>query len=96
MMREAHLGSTLGPLSLSTESLKDLVATCGGNMEDPAEGTKMVDALTPPPSDASSPSHSSPLSFGGLSGTDSEPDSPSCEEAKVSKGSRRTWGIGLA
>ncbi|XP_013929171.1 PREDICTED: sterol regulatory element-binding protein 1-like [Thamnophis sirtalis] len=44
---------------------------------------KMMDALTPPPSDAGSPSHSSPLSFGGVSGTDSEPDSPSCEEAKV-------------
>lgn len=60
-------------------------------MEDPTEGMKMMDALTPPPSDAGSPSHSSPLSFGGISGTDSEPDSPSCEEAKV-----RTWGIGLA
>uniref|UniRef100_A0A0B8RP38 Sterol regulatory element-binding protein 1 n=1 Tax=Philothamnus irregularis TaxID=1899461 RepID=A0A0B8RP38_9SAUR len=65
------------------KSLKDLVATCGGNMEDPAEGMKMMDALTPPPSDAGSPSHSSPLSFGAISGTDSEPDSPSCEEAKV-------------
>uniref|UniRef100_A0A8C6XWI2 Sterol regulatory element-binding protein 1 n=1 Tax=Naja naja TaxID=35670 RepID=A0A8C6XWI2_NAJNA len=65
------------------KSLKDLVATCGGNMEDPAEGMKLMEALTPPPSDAGSPSHSSPLSFGGISGTDSEPDSPSCEEAKV-------------
>ncbi|XP_026580331.1 sterol regulatory element-binding protein 1-like [Pseudonaja textilis] len=65
------------------KSLKDLVAVCGGNMEDPAEGMKMMEALTPPPSDAGSPSHSSPLSFGGVSGTDSEPDSPSCEEAKV-------------
>uniref|UniRef100_A0A670ZPD6 Sterol regulatory element-binding protein 1 n=1 Tax=Pseudonaja textilis TaxID=8673 RepID=A0A670ZPD6_PSETE len=59
------------------KSLKDLVAVCGGNMEDPAEGMKMMEALTPPPSDAGSPSHSSPLSFGGVSGTDSEPDSPS-------------------
>ncbi|XP_063171265.1 sterol regulatory element-binding protein 1 [Candoia aspera] len=67
------------------QSLKDLVATCGGNMEDPTEGMKMMgsDVLTPPPSDAGSPSHSSLLSFSGTSGTDSEPDSPSCEEAKV-------------
>ncbi|KAM6423751.1 sterol regulatory element-binding protein 1 isoform 2-T2 [Liasis olivaceus] len=65
------------------KSLKDLVATCGGNMEDPAEGVKMMDVLTPPPSDAGSPLHSSPISFSGTSGTDSEPDSPLCEEAKV-------------
>ncbi|XP_070617517.1 sterol regulatory element-binding protein 1 isoform X2 [Erythrolamprus reginae] len=65
------------------KSLKDLVAACGGNMEDPTEGMKMMEALTPPPSDASSPPHGSPLSFGGISGTDSEPDSPLCEEVKV-------------
>uniref|UniRef100_A0A8C5RLL8 Sterol regulatory element-binding protein 1 n=1 Tax=Laticauda laticaudata TaxID=8630 RepID=A0A8C5RLL8_LATLA len=65
------------------KSLKDLVTSRGGNMEDPAEGMKMMEALTPPPSDAGSPSHSSPLSFRGTSGTDSEPGSPSCEEAKV-------------
>lgn len=66
-----------------TESLKDLVATCGGNVEDPAEGVKLMDAMTPPPSDAGSPSYSSPLSLSGTSGSDSEPDSPFCEEAKV-------------
>ncbi|XP_077172447.1 sterol regulatory element-binding protein 1 isoform X1 [Paroedura picta] len=65
------------------KSLKDLVAICGGKVEDPAEGVKMVDAMTPPPSDAGSPSYSSPLSLSGTSGSDSEPDSPFCEEAKV-------------
>ncbi|XP_053132718.1 sterol regulatory element-binding protein 1 isoform X2 [Hemicordylus capensis] len=65
------------------KSLKELVATSGGNMEDSAEGVKLMDALTPPPSDAGSPSHSSPLSLSGASGSDSEPDSPFCEEAKV-------------
>ncbi|XP_060116843.1 sterol regulatory element-binding protein 1-like [Heteronotia binoei] len=65
------------------KSLKDLVATCGGNVEDPTEGVKLMDAMTPPPSDAGSPSYSSPLSLSGTSGSDSEPDSPFCEEAKV-------------
>ncbi|XP_054848716.1 sterol regulatory element-binding protein 1 isoform X1 [Eublepharis macularius] len=65
------------------KSLKDLVATCGGNMDDTTEGVKLMDALTPPPSDAGSPSHSSPLSLSAASGSDSEPESPFCEEAKV-------------
>ncbi|XP_062999304.1 sterol regulatory element-binding protein 1 isoform X2 [Elgaria multicarinata webbii] len=69
--------------SQKNKSLKDLVATGGGTTEDSAEGIKLMDALTPPPSDAGSPSHSSPLSLSGTSGSDSEPDSPFCEEAKV-------------
>uniref|UniRef100_A0A8D0L2Z3 Sterol regulatory element-binding protein 1 n=1 Tax=Sphenodon punctatus TaxID=8508 RepID=A0A8D0L2Z3_SPHPU len=67
------------------ESLKELVVTCSQNMEVTLEGIKpeVMDALTPPPSDVGSPTHSSPLSMSGASGSDSEPDSPSCEEAKV-------------
>ncbi|XP_061456173.1 sterol regulatory element-binding protein 1 isoform X2 [Rhineura floridana] len=73
--------------SQKNKSLKDLVATCGGNTQDAAEGIKLMDALTPPPSDAGSPSHSSssPLSLSGTSGSDSEPDSPFCEESKMKR-----------
>lgn len=57
----------------------------------PMEGIKPeVDTLSPPPSDAGSPSRSSPLSLGGKgggSGSDSEPDSPVFEDSQV--GSRR-------
>nr|XP_027777282.1 sterol regulatory element-binding protein 1 isoform X1 [Marmota flaviventris] len=77
----------------STESLKDLVSTCSskGNTDVPMEGvkTELVDTLTPPPSDASSPSQSSPLSLGsrgsgsGSSSSDSEPDSPVFEDSQV-------------
>nr|XP_016852970.1 PREDICTED: sterol regulatory element-binding protein 1 [Anolis carolinensis] len=67
--------------SQKNQSLKDLVAP--GKTEDSSDGVKLMDALTPPPSDAGSPSHSSPLSFGGTSGSDSEPESPFCMEAKV-------------
>lgn len=57
----------------------------------PTESVKpeVVDTLTPPPSDAGSPSQSSPLSFGsrgsgsGGSGSDSEPDSPVFEDSQV-------------
>jgi len=45
--------------------------------------------LTPPPSDAGSPSRSSPLSLGGgssNSSSDSEPDSPLCDHGKVGGG----------
>lgn len=55
------------------------------------EGVKseVVDTLTPPPSDAGSPSQSSPLSLGsrssgsGGSSSDSEPDSPVIEDSQV-------------
>uniref|UniRef100_A0ABM5EZL0 Sterol regulatory element-binding protein 1 n=1 Tax=Pogona vitticeps TaxID=103695 RepID=A0ABM5EZL0_9SAUR len=69
--------------SQKNTSLKDLVANSAGNTEDTAEGIKLMDALTPPPSDAGSPSRNSPLSLSGTSGSDSEPESPFCEEAKV-------------
>ncbi|XP_067329251.1 sterol regulatory element-binding protein 1-like [Anolis sagrei] len=72
--------------SQKNQSLKDLVAP--GKMDDSSEGVKLMDALTPPPSDAGSPSHSSPLSFGGTSGSDSEPESPFCVEAKVKQESQ--------
>ena len=57
----------------------------------PMEGMKpeVVDTLSPPPSDAGSPSQSSPLSLGsrgsssGGSGSDSEPDSPVFEDGQV-------------
>lgn len=57
----------------------------------PMEGMKpeVVDTLSPPPSDAGSPSQSSPLSLGGRSsgsggsGSDSEPDSPVFEDSQV-------------
>ncbi|XP_064376167.1 sterol regulatory element-binding protein 1 isoform X2 [Dromaius novaehollandiae] len=72
------------------KSLKDLVASCGGGAkaEAPMEVVKaeVMEMLTPPPSDVGSPSHSSPLSLSGGSSTsssDSEPDSPLFEEAKV-------------
>ncbi|XP_035968955.1 sterol regulatory element-binding protein 1 isoform X4 [Halichoerus grypus] len=74
-----------------SKSLKDLVSACssGGNTDVPMEGTKpeLVDTLSPPPSDAGSPSQSSPLSLGGRasggSGSDSEPDSPVFEDSQV-------------
>lgn len=50
---------------------------------------EVVDTLSPPPSDAGSPSQSSPLSLGGKSGgsagsgSDSEPDSPVFEDSQV-------------
>uniref|UniRef100_A0A8D2LWE8 Sterol regulatory element-binding protein 1 n=1 Tax=Varanus komodoensis TaxID=61221 RepID=A0A8D2LWE8_VARKO len=68
--------------SQKDKTLKDLVAPSGGNAEEPADGIKLMAALTPPPSDAGSPSFSSPLSVSGASGSDSEPDSPLCEEGK--------------
>lgn len=74
------------------ESLKDLVScSSGGRTDVPMEGVKpeVVDTLSPPPSDAGSPSQSSPLSLGsrgsssGGSGSDSEPDSPVFEDSQV-------------
>ncbi|XP_016000715.1 sterol regulatory element-binding protein 1 isoform X2 [Rousettus aegyptiacus] len=75
------------------KSLKDLVSACGsgGNSGVPMEGTnpEVVDTLSPPPSDAGSPSQSSPLSLGsrssgsGGSGSDSEPDSPVFKDSQV-------------
>ncbi|XP_075035303.1 sterol regulatory element-binding protein 1 isoform X1 [Mixophyes fleayi] len=60
-------------------TLKDLVAGTGINMD--GVKAEMMDVLTPPPSDVGSPSHSgSPLS---QCSSDSEPDSPFCDEAKV-------------
>ncbi|XP_012826703.2 sterol regulatory element-binding protein 1 isoform X2 [Xenopus tropicalis] len=59
-------------------TLKDLVAGTGVMDGMKAE---MMEVLTPPPSDAGSPSHSgSPLS---QCNSDSEPDSPLSEDAKV-------------
>ncbi|XP_036924640.1 sterol regulatory element-binding protein 1 isoform X5 [Sturnira hondurensis] len=76
-----------------SKSPKDLVSTCGGgrNSDVPMEGIKpeVVDTLSPPPSDADSPSQSSPLSLGsrssgsGGNSSDSEPDSPAFEDSQV-------------
>ncbi|KAM5263626.1 sterol regulatory element-binding protein 1 isoform 3-T3 [Ctenodactylus gundi] len=76
-----------------SKPLKDLVSACGsgGNTDMAMEGVKpeVVDTLTPPPSDAGSPSQNSPLSLGsrgsGSSGSssDSEPDSPVFEDSQV-------------
>ncbi|XP_029785200.1 sterol regulatory element-binding protein 1 isoform X1 [Suricata suricatta] len=76
-----------------SKSLKDLVSACasGGSTDVPMEGVKLevLDTLSPPPSDAGSPSQSSPLSLGGRSsgsggsGSDSEPDSPVFEDSQV-------------
>ncbi|XP_045680160.1 sterol regulatory element-binding protein 1 isoform X4 [Phyllostomus hastatus] len=76
-----------------SKSLKDLVSACGsgGNSDVPMEGIKpeVVDTLSPPPSNAGSPSQSSPLSLGsrnsgsGGSSSDSEPDSPAFEDSQV-------------
>ncbi|XP_035888756.1 sterol regulatory element-binding protein 1 isoform X5 [Phyllostomus discolor] len=78
-----------------SKSLKDLVSACGsgGNSDVPMEGIKpeVVDTLSPPPSDAGSPSQSSPLSLGsrnsgsGGSSSDSEPDSPAFEDSQQVK-----------
>ncbi|KAM5263630.1 sterol regulatory element-binding protein 1 isoform 7-T7 [Ctenodactylus gundi] len=75
-----------------SKPLKDLVSACGsgGNTDMAMEGVKpeVVDTLTPPPSDAGSPSQNSPLSLGsrgsGSSGSssDSEPDSPVFEDSQ--------------
>ncbi|XP_062071578.1 sterol regulatory element-binding protein 1 isoform X3 [Lepus europaeus] len=76
-----------------SKSLKDLVSVCGagGSADTPMDGVKpeAVDTLTPPPSDAGSPSQGSPLSLGSRgsgstgSGSDSEPDSPAFEDSQV-------------
>ncbi|XP_036924636.1 sterol regulatory element-binding protein 1 isoform X1 [Sturnira hondurensis] len=78
-----------------SKSPKDLVSTCGGgrNSDVPMEGIKpeVVDTLSPPPSDADSPSQSSPLSLGsrssgsGGNSSDSEPDSPAFEDSQQVK-----------
>ncbi|XP_045680158.1 sterol regulatory element-binding protein 1 isoform X2 [Phyllostomus hastatus] len=78
-----------------SKSLKDLVSACGsgGNSDVPMEGIKpeVVDTLSPPPSNAGSPSQSSPLSLGsrnsgsGGSSSDSEPDSPAFEDSQQVK-----------
>ncbi|XP_066120547.1 sterol regulatory element-binding protein 1 isoform X2 [Saccopteryx bilineata] len=77
-------------LSPPVEPPKDPVSACGsrGHSDMPMEGVKpeVVDTLSPPPSDAGSPSQSSPLSLGsrsGGSGSDSEPDSPVFEDSQV-------------
>ncbi|NWY02930.1 SRBP1 protein, partial [Nothoprocta ornata] len=69
------------------KSLKDLVASCGAGAEAPMEVVK-AEALgmpTPPPSDVGSPARGSPLSLGAASASssDSEPESPLFEDAKV-------------
>ncbi|XP_060219593.1 sterol regulatory element-binding protein 1 isoform X2 [Meriones unguiculatus] len=74
-----------------SESLKDLVSACGsgGGTDVSMEGLKpeAVETLTPPPSDAGSPSQSSPLSLGSRGSSsgasDSEPDSPVFEDSQV-------------
>ncbi|NXA04239.1 SRBP1 protein, partial [Sapayoa aenigma] len=71
--------------------LKDLGTYCSGGpkAEAPMEVVKaeVMEMLTPPPSDAGSPSHSSPPSLSGgsssNSSSDSEPDSPLCNHGKV-------------
>ncbi|XP_029432350.1 sterol regulatory element-binding protein 1 isoform X2 [Rhinatrema bivittatum] len=65
------------------KSLKDLISSSGGSMDVAVDSLKpeMMDVLTPPPSDAGSPSHSSPLSQ--CSSSDSEPDSPFSDVTKV-------------
>ncbi|XP_031323304.2 sterol regulatory element-binding protein 1 isoform X3 [Camelus dromedarius] len=78
-----------------SKSLKDLVSACGsgGHADVPMEGMKpeVVDTLSPPPSDAGSPSQSSPVSLGsrgsssGGSSSDSEPDSPVIEDSQQVK-----------
>lgn len=77
---------------LPAESLKDLVSACGGGggTDVAVEGVKaeVMETLTPPPSDAGSPSQSSPLSLGsgqgsGGGGSDSEPDSPVFDDSQV-------------
>uniref|UniRef100_A0A8C4SRX7 Sterol regulatory element-binding protein 1 n=1 Tax=Erpetoichthys calabaricus TaxID=27687 RepID=A0A8C4SRX7_ERPCA len=62
------------------KTLKDLVASAGISMEMEVDGIK-AEMLTPPPSDAGSPSNSS--HFSNCS-SDSEPDSPLCDDAKTS------------
>ncbi|XP_036152155.1 sterol regulatory element-binding protein 1 isoform X5 [Myotis myotis] len=72
-----------------SKPLRDLVSACGGggDADVPMEGIKPeVDTLSPPPSDAGSPSRSSPLSLsskGGGGGSDSEPDSPVFEDSQA-------------
>ncbi|XP_006875605.1 PREDICTED: sterol regulatory element-binding protein 1 isoform X2 [Chrysochloris asiatica] len=72
-----------------SKSLKDLVSTCvGGSTDVPMEGVKpeVLDILTPPPSDAGSPSQSSPLTLGSRGsggGSDSESDNLVLEDSQV-------------
>ncbi|XP_045442407.1 sterol regulatory element-binding protein 1 isoform X5 [Pipistrellus kuhlii] len=81
--------SSLRAAAHKSKPLRDLVPACGGrgDADVPMEGIKPeVDTLSPPPSDAGSPSRSSPLSLGGKgggSGSDSEPDSPVFEDSQA-------------
>ncbi|KAM8798391.1 LOW QUALITY PROTEIN: sterol regulatory element-binding protein 1 [Eudromia elegans] len=69
------------------KSLKDLVASCGTEVPMEVVKAEVPEMPTPPPSDAGSPSRGSPLSLGGTSASssssDSEPESPLFEDAKV-------------
>ncbi|NWI94788.1 SRBP1 protein, partial [Pitta sordida] len=72
------------------QPLKDLgtYSSGGAKAETPMEVVKaeVMEIMTPPPSDAGSPSHSSPPSLSGgssNSSSDSEPDSPLCNHGKV-------------
>ncbi|XP_036134334.1 sterol regulatory element-binding protein 1 isoform X1 [Molossus molossus] len=84
-LKQENLG--LRTAAHKSKSLKDLGPACGsgGNSDVPMEGIKPeVDTLSPPPSDAGSPSQSSPLSLGSkTSSSDSEPDSPALEDSQV-------------
>ncbi|CAK6437600.1 unnamed protein product [Pipistrellus nathusii] len=81
--------SSLRAAAHKSKPLRDPVPACGGRGDAavPMEGIKPeVDTLSPPPSDAGSPSRSSPLSLGGKgggSGSDSEPDSPVFEDSQA-------------
>ncbi|XP_078521327.1 sterol regulatory element-binding protein 1 isoform X1 [Lissotriton helveticus] len=75
------------------QSLKDLVASGVGSV-DPTEGIKpeMMDVLTPPPSDIGSPSNGSPVS---QCSSDSEPESPFFEDAKVKQEMPSPTSLGM-
>lgn len=85
LSRIPPITSHLAPLP--AESLKELVSSCSGGAkaEAPMEVVKaeVMEMLTPPPSDAGSPNHSS---SSNSSSSDSEPESPLCHHGKVQGG----------
>eukprot|EP00062_Callorhinchus_milii_P019894 gi/632974945/ref/XP_007903954.1/ PREDICTED: sterol regulatory element-binding protein 1 isoform X3 [Callorhinchus milii] len=76
-----HENTALRMAVQKNQSLKDIVASNGISMDRKMDGFKLEsDILSPPPSDAGSSPQSSPFS---LSSSDSEPESPMFEDAKV-------------
>lgn len=99
-LRQENAGLRAAAAAHKSQPLRDPVPACGARAgaDVPMEGTKPeVDTLSPPPSDAGSPSRSSPLSLGGKGGgggsSDSEPDSPVFEDSQAKPPAAHSRGL---